>query len=301
MMKEYTKYILTLFLLFFLSGYVTVLVLLDLHIAKDRSLPYVPIKEEEKNTLPYSVAVVGIARDIAERMRRNIEKVMDILPMFRKYVVYIYENDSRDGSQKVLQDAQARYGSDVFRYVSKIGVDPKLAVEYHGGNTRYIKMARYRNECVYELRKPDYSDIDYVIVVDWDHMGMFTSQDMKTIFGGTDPIIEQCDGLFANAKNDVPRRRNLFNALFYTDSTYDKLAMVYPDDASGYGTRLFTGDGNELIHMKSAFSGVGIYPKHIMDKFEYRGDVCEHICLHEDMWKAGYTRTYILSSFVFNH
>jgi len=299
-MNVYSKYILTLFLLFFVSGYVTLLVILDLHIVKDRSMAFIPIGEDEKNTLPYSVAVVGIARDIAVPMRRNIEKIMDILPMFRKYVVYIYENDSKDGSQKVLEEAQAKYGSDVFHYVSKMGVDPKLAVKYEG-NARYVKMARFRNECIYELRKPDYDDIDYVIVLDWDHVGMFTSKDMKTIFGGPNPIIEQCDGLFANAKNDVPRRRNLFNALYFTDSTYDKLAIVYPDDSDAWSTRLFTNDGNELVHVKSAFGGVGIYPKKVIEQFEYRGDKCEHICFHEDMWKAGYTRTYILSSFVFSH
>jgi hypothetical protein len=274
------------------------LTFIQLRIIQENAGRIVHIKPDQVGILPYHIVVVGIVRDIAEILKLNIERVMNILPMFKEYSVFIYENDSNDGTQQVLEEAQQKYGVHRFKYTSQTKIDSHLAIEYQGKG-RFERMAKFRNEYVQELRKPEYDQVDYVMVLDWDLRGMFNDQHMYKLFHNTKP--PPFDAMFAHVQNRYPVARNPISSVYSFNEGYDTLALVLLNGKGGKQVRLILYEYDEPCHVRSAFNGMGIYRKVIFDTLEYRGDKCEHICFHEDMWKQGYTQTYIIPYIAFCH
>lgn len=251
-----------------------------------------------------SVLVVGIVRDIAEPLRKSIDRLMKLLPIFTRYQVFIYENDSTDGTKQVLQEAKDAF-PDHFHYQCEDKIDDKLAVLYTKVE-RYEKMAEYRNKYIEELRKPQYDHMDYVMVFDFDSKGMFTANQLQRVFS----ISEPWDALFAHAQAWYRHVKSSFYNVLQTNSGYDTLAFVSADDTVfGFGQgiwgkhkRLVMRDDGPLVHVKSAFNGLSIYPRHILMQVRYSGrGQCEHIRLHQDMWDLGYTKTYIVPYLAWCH
>ncbi len=243
---------------------------------------------EQLQSIPHSVLVVGIVRDIAAPLRYNIMRMMKISPIFQSYQMFIYENDSSDGTVEVLREAQERYGANRFRFTSQQKIDPYLAVTY-SRTDRYEKMAAFRNQYIQELRKAEYNHVDYVMVFDFDTVGMFSCAQLIRAFQE-----KEWDALFGMAQiNHYPKKDPLYR-LTHLQTGYDSLAFVSMGGVSGKTLRPIIEDDDPLLQVKSAFNGLAIYPRDILMKVEYSGrGKCEHIRLHEDMWRLGHTRTFI--------
>jgi hypothetical protein len=180
-----------------------------------------------------------------------------------------------------------------------------LAIQYTKVE-RYEKMANFRNKYIDELRKPEYDHVDYIMVFDFDSLGMFTAEQLIRVFSESQPW----DALFANAQIWYSRVKNPLYNLVHLHSGYDTLAFVSAEDTVvngqadvwGKDKRLVTDDQGPWIHVKSAFNGLAIYPRHILMQVKYSGQgQCEHIRLHQDMWNLGYTNTFIVPYLAWCH
>ena len=72
------------------------------------------------------VVVCGIVRNAEKGLRRNLPIIDKVLTKFKDFCVFIYENDSTDGTKKILQDWQSKNEGRV--YVSLNQTDPTKTI-----------------------------------------------------------------------------------------------------------------------------------------------------------------------------
>jgi len=250
-----------------------------------------------------TIKFVGIAKDAAPYIDRNICLAKSIGEEFAYYDIFIYENDSKDNTVDILQS----HGNAYMQYVSETRPDlayvrddsPEIDPFHY---KRCVKLAEARNKYA-EL---DYSTFDYVCVIDWDIKGgwwidgffnALTSLNYMpncgavSTFGAVGVGADDTD-----VKNlEDAERILMFDSFAFRHSRSPEQVNIQNVGSANYLKAMV---GADPVQVKSNFGGLALYKQEAFVGRRYEakhweplvGDVdCDHVCLHRQMREDGYT------------
>ncbi len=232
--------------------------------------------------------IVGIARNAMPYLQTTLRLVAEAVPQFRSCRMYVYENDSTDGTDAYLDAFAAGH--------------PWLTVEHDtlGGPDargfepeRTVRLAGCRNKCL-EWVRANAPGVTWVIVLDLDPHGGFSP----------DGIFNSIAWLAAKA---TQRPAGMASFSLYAEHTapdappriaqYDSWAARLnwwrdrrEEIGFGWFSMLLFPVGAPPVPMNSAFGGLAVYMAEaiLAPGVEYSGEDCEHVPLHRRMHEAGY-------------
>lgn len=250
------------------------------------------IKEASNN----SVLMIGMCRDIEERIPMIMDKVEALGKLFKDYKVLILENDSKDHTRSLLFKWRKRnprinilgcgFNSDP-PGGCKIPNTPKT-IGHGNGRPRIEKMARLR-EMYLDYIKENISSEEYPYTIVWDldsisvayHDGILVS--LGEFSNKPDAGVICANGIY---------QWGAFSP-FYDTYAYLEVGEEYdPETHKGHTVRHGILDGgfsrgDDLHEVDSCFSGISIYRTEAMKTSSYQLPpgplVCEHVAFHKSM------------------
>lgn len=253
-----------------------------------------------------TIIICSIVRNAEKGLRRNIPIINELLMHARDYRVFVYENDSVDGTKDLLQKWHQKdslrihislndYDSSRTIPTSNLtkGVNPFFS------HRRIDKMAMLRNTYMKYVEKQKW-EADYMIVVDLDVAqigldGILSSFESK----------QEWDAVTALGYSIGPNLRRRYHDTYaltlfgeekfpQTEQKVRSLAGLY-SVLKGYGSwlRVFSAFGGLAIYRYDAVKGIRYaYPSlnNDNDRVEVR---CEHYSLYKQMAERGYDKVYI--------
>jgi len=229
------------------------------------------------------VCFVGLARDIAGILPASIERIEKTARHFSDWAAVVVENDSTDGTKGYLEAWATERRDHVVVEMSDNG-KPHL----HGFEPeRTVAMAGYRNQCQ-ELVRRHFSDADYVIVVDLDAWGGWSTHGVINGIGWHERLPDAgcmaSTSLFKHAAYRVGKESVWCH--------YDNWAYRCYGWARRFGpwfTFWLPPPGHPPLEVNSAFGGLGIYKTAAYLASEYSGEDCEHVPFHARMKEKGWS------------
>ena len=244
------------------------------------------------------IVFCGLCRNIESTVEKNIKYLEYIGSHFNEYRIVLFENDSHDETRKLITNLAAQNnniillkccndGSCECKLKSKNLYDVKL-------EERIKKMAHYRNKYLNYV-KEKYYHFDYTLVIDMDMRGAF---EITPIFKNI--CHNYWDAIAINGLGVLP---GTFGIVVFT---YDALAFIPCNKNHDKNTikniivsglqmnQLMFTNKDELIQVSSAFNGTCLYRTKSLLTSEYESKTrCEHIDLHLNMKKHGFSNIYI--------
>jgi hypothetical protein len=218
------------------------------------------------------VIICGLTKDDATTLPLTILRIEKTGGCFLDYRVVVYENDSRDNTLSILQRWEA--------------VNPKVEIitESISGTeimqwSRTEKLAHFRNRYLNLIREsPEYSDFDFVMIVDMDLKGGWSNDGIAVSFARSD-----WDIVAGNSIGYHNLRRTYYDMFALSPKTIFKTGFVYK--IIGEGWQLHRGD--PFIPITAGFGGLALYRKEAILHRKYCGIIhgekkCEHISLNAD-------------------
>ena len=237
------------------------------------------------------VAIVAIARDAMPYLENTLKLVDELAAKFRSSVMYVYENDSTDGTDTVLDEFAGSRDWVTIEHATLQrpdlrGFEPE----------RTVALAEYRNKCRIWVEN-NASDSDYVVVLDMDPHGGFSvdgvmnsigwisefrSQSCRPVdIGGMASqslLVIEKDGQLEFAHYDAFAAR-----LNWWNDMREELGYIWFH-------ALLMPTGSPPVQFNSAFGGLAVYRTEafLAPGVHYAGGDCEHVSLHKTMRQAGY-------------
>jgi len=237
---------------------------------------------KERSVLaPKSILIAGIARDCARTIGADVERLASAFGLARDLRWLIVESDSSDDTPAILAAMQNAIPN--FRAISLGTLRGDIPV-------RTARIAHCRNRYLEELEGERYSDVEYVVVSDLDGMnGLLTQDGVMSAFARSD-----WDVCCANQRGPY---YDILALRHPTWSPGDCLEQLRHLKAQGvgeeaalriaiYSKMVRIPASREWIEVDSAFGGLAIYRKAILEGASYSGtdtdgaSVCEHVALH---------------------
>lgn len=253
-----------------------------------------------------TIILCSIVRNAEKGLRRNIPIISELLMRAKDYRVFIYENDSVDGTKELLQKWHQKdphrihislneYDSTKTIPASNLtnGVNPFFS------HRRIDKMAMLRNRYMEYIEKQKW-EADYLIVVDLDVARICLDGILSSFESKLDWEAVTASG-YSIGPNLKRRYHDTYALTLYgeeefpqTEEKVKSLAGLY-SVLKGYGTwmRVFSAFGGLAIYRYDAVKGLRYaYPSlnNDDDKVEVR---CEHYSLYKQMAERGYNKVYI--------
>lgn len=237
------------------------------------------------------VAIVAIARDAMPHMPNTLALLDELAGKFGNPVMYVYENDSTDGTDKVLDEFAAS------RPWVTVEHDTLHRPDYRGFEPeRTVALAEYRNKCRLWVEH-NHPDADYVVVIDLDPHGGFSVDGVMNSIGWLREYQSQ-----SNRPMGVGGMASYSIYITIVDGQlefahYDAYAarLNWWDDRRkkmGYHWfhTLLIPVASEPIRMNSAFGGMAVYrgEAFLAPGVHYAGGDCEHVLMHHSMHRAGF-------------
>lgn len=217
-----------------------------------------------------NVLFVSVARDVGDILNRNLLVLSHMRRFFKKSSVFLYENDSKDSTKKILEKYKKYHYSVVFTS-EKLGTD-KLADQ---SLTRRTNMACARNKYLEYGRNKLKNIPDKIIILDLDLLGGYSYTGLLTSLNCDD---NSCIGS---------------NSIIYQDKTrlyYDTWAYKDSNNQSEADKNLLIFHrGESLVPVQSCFGGMIIYPGSILEHdIWYTNEDCDHVTLNNQLTQLGY-------------
>lgn len=232
------------------------------------------------------VAVVGLARNCADRLAQNLKQAENLFDQFLGWQLHIESNDCEDDTLSVLHDFCAERPNATFHY--QILGRQHCPNEFAGRRT--IALAEYRDACQRWV-KACAKDADYVVVIDFDQWGGWNDQgilnslgwmlELQGAYGMASVSLFQWD--FGNgpqwAHYDQWALRGLGQPNCYWDT--------YQNGYSGWGYSWLPPVGSPPALVSSAFGGLCLYraAAYLAGTYDGTSD-CEHVAFHQSIAKA---------------
>lgn len=250
-----------------------------------------------------SVVVCGIVRDAEKGLKRNIPVISQFLSLCGDYRAFIYENDSKDQSKKLLQewhqtDPQRIHISINDHIISKyIPIKTLNNVNPFFSKERIEKMAMLRNKYMDYINEKGWT-ADYLMIVDLDVAHLFLDGIMSSFL--TD---RKWDAVTAFGYSTSPQLRRRYHD-GYALTLWGDQGLAQKEESiikNSYNLGNLKAD-DEWIRIFSGFGGLAIYRfetvkglrYQVIDNDDPRVEVkCEHFSIYDQMIKNGYDRIYI--------
>lgn len=251
-----------------------------------------------------SIIVCSIVRNAEKGLRRNIPVVKALCRLFGDYHVVVYENDSTDGTKKVLREWMAEDGEHVEALLND--TDPAktipsasaVKVNPFFSRKRIEKMAALRNRYLEYVESRGWT-ADYLMVVDLD-VAQISLEGILTSFAPTAPAWDAVTAYGYSTSPSLQRRYHDTYALVkqgqqdvaQTEKSIHDAALDFAD---------VLGKG-EWMKVDSAFGGLAIYRfecvrglrYEVMDNDDERVEVrCEHQSIYKLMRSRGFDHIYV--------
>jgi hypothetical protein len=257
------------------------------------------VKEGYKKMAQETVVFCGLIRNGESSFPLMIERIEKTGKLFKDYKVVVFENDSIDGTRKLLKEWSKKNNNvhliECDYSDCKIGHKPMY--EYGTwSKDRMERMAYFRNFYLKEV-KEKYNNFDYMMVVDLDIKGPWSNDGVAHVIAQ-----KEWDAQFAYGLHSILTGGQLllmYDALAYLgindtrENLKSRFLLVWSYLKMNFYRFLGVKKGDPLIPVKSSFSGLGIYKIKSIMNAEYKKDLCEHIAFHEQMAQNGYGKLFI--------
>lgn len=228
------------------------------------------------------VSIVAIARNAMPHLANTLELIEELRAGWRASSVYVYENDSVDGTGVVLDGyAQARDGV-VIEHDSLGGEDARGFEP-----ERTIRLAHCRNRC---LDRGVSRDSSVTVVLDVDpHYGFSVDGVFNSLAWlaqkRSEPSLRKAGGMASYSLFRKP------DGIAHYDA-WAARPNWWRDRRNEIGFTWFSAflppSGSPPCPMNSAFGGLGVYWTEAILSSRYEGGDCEHVALHRGMAQAGW-------------
>lgn len=237
---------------------------------------------------PKSILIAGIARDSAGTIRADVERLASAFNFVPDVRWLIVESDSSDDTAAILARMQKTIAN--FRTISLGMLRDDIPV-------RTERIAHCRNRYLEEILGDRYSDVDHVVVSDFDGMNrLLTRRGVESSFERDD-----WDVCCANQRGPYYDILALRHPTWSPGDCLDELRQLRAQGVGEekalrtaiYSKMIRIPTTRPWIEVDSAFGGLAIYRKVILDGASYRGSdgagasVCEHVALHAAIRQRG--------------
>ena len=234
--------------------------------------------------------VTGLVRDCAKSVKDEVMRIKDALSGAGNISWLLIESDSADSTLSVL--SELRNDIPDFDYISLGVLRDKIAL-------RTERIAYCRTVYVKEVRSnPKYADISYVVVADFDGMNSgLTAESIDSCWARDDWDVCTANqkgsyyDLWALRQDEWSPNDCFEQYRFYLSMRQPAFKAYY---ASVFSRMIRLPTDADWIEVNSAFGGLAIYKKAVMDIAEYNGltvdgkEVCEHVSFHKMVRQQGY-------------
>lgn len=223
-----------------------------------------------------SVVLIGTARDIEGFLPTTFKNIQMICDCFKKSNIIIYENDSKDKTLELLQNWS----------LTKKNVN--IISEKNVPGLRTHRLSHGRNII---MDKALALKSDYIVVMDLDNVNDKLTKD-AFLSSFKFPNLDWA----VMTANQYKKFYDVWALRTYDDwMPFDYVECIIEKNDLNYchRNRVKHIDKNkELISVKSAFSGLGIYKTKYIEKCKYYGgsgtkEICEHVPFNECIIKNG--------------
>ena len=230
------------------------------------------------------VAIVGLARNIAGILTHSIKRIHEMARHFADWRAIVVENDSTDETKDVL----TKWATDEPAHVIVellVNGRPHL----HGfERERVVALAQYRNRCR-ELVQEHYPEADYVIVVDLDAWGGWSTHGVINGIGWHERLPQAAvfgsTSLFKHPYSKIDGKNPWCH---YDNWAYRWIGWEWR--IGPWFTFWLPPPGAAPIRVNSVFGGLAIYKTGPYLECEYSGDNgdVEHANFHRIMNDKGW-------------
>lgn len=247
------------------------------------------------------ITICSTVRDCDSRLKSNIPKIEALRKLFRSSSVVIIENDSKDGTKKILTKWRQQA-----KNVTLLMKDFHVNTFKPTNNDFLPAYSKHRIACMSRYRNM-YMDIladrpsDYVIVIDLDLLDF-------SIIGILHSLGHEgeWDVITANGTCASPLKHFYKGYIYYDTFAYMEHGDTRPRSVSmlkAYQKHLKSiGPHDGPIRVASAFGGLALYRYEALMCARYSAQenkekqieaLCEHISLHRQMALAGFDKIFI--------
>lgn len=230
-------------------------------------------------------AIVGIARNAMPAIVNTLPLLTVLRTRFRSCVGYVYENDSADGTDEILDhyakiDPWMTVQHDTLGGIDSRGFEPE----------RTERLAACRNRCL-EWVRANASDTSWTIVVDLDPQGGFSPDGVMNSVALLAGKLSETSTLKAGGMASYSLYRNSGGIAHY-DAWAARPLSWWRDRREEIGFTWFSAFlppvGSPPQPMNSAFGGLCVYRTEAFLAGGYSGEDCEHVPHHRRMRQSGY-------------
>lgn len=219
------------------------------------------------------VVICGVVRDCKNRLMRTWRGAELTGMRFKDYEICVYENDSVDGTKKLLKDWAKRN--------PKVHVKSENLGKKRWGMVRSPRrgddMAQYRNE----VRKMALQyDPDLVIMIDLDVCAWSLDGISHTMSEWSN-----WDSVGSNGLRWDGNRYHQMDAWAWRKYTWKPQTFAAVKNITPIR-------GTLPWKMRCCFGGMGLYTRKVMQNISYGGGELEHVTFHKRMRRAGYERCF---------
>jgi glycosyltransferase involved in cell wall biosynthesis len=241
------------------------------------------------------VAIVGVARNCARSIERDLARLRQAATIFKRVHLLIVESDSDDGTPALL--AQLARRMPQLRHLSLGALRPDIP-------ERTARIAHCRNAGLDELASnPLYASVSHVLMSDLDGVSRDIDADaIASCWADGAPAWDMCAANQGDYYYDIWALRH---ETWCPGDAWSQHAALVPvlgraaaDDVALFSRMVHIDARRPMIEVRSAFGGLAIYRKEALLAARYVGlddngaEVCEHVTLHAQMRAQG-ARLYI--------
>ena len=229
--------------------------------------------------------IVGIARNAMPMLGNTLMLAAEMASGFRSSAMFVYENDSADGTDTLLQHVAASHQWFHAEHATLGGIDSRGFER-----ERTERLAACRNRCLEWVRENG-SHTTWTIVLDLDPARGFS---VDGVFNSIAHLANKqmaYAGLRPGGMASYSLYRNDGGIAHY-DAWAARPVSWWDDRREKIGFQWFSGFlppvGAPPCPMNSAFGGLCVYDTRAFLAGGYSGEDCEHVPHHKRMRQAGY-------------
>ena len=230
----------------------------------------------------HKVVICGITRDNDFELPKVIKYIEYTGKKFKDYRVVLFENDSKDGTKKILKDWQTSN--------SKVNVITKDFANIKRPSLGFLATARnfYIDKV---MNDPQYQDFDVVMVADMD---MVYGWDIRGI-ADSFAKIDKWDAVCSNGIHNLRGEMYDLTAWRSKEFPYRVSSMQHCYDNFGSSCDRIYKVGSELVPVDSCFGGMAFYKKRFINgcKYESIDKDCEHVPFHSCLKEKNHGQMYM--------
>ena len=237
------------------------------------------------------VAIVAIARNARPKIVDTLFRVADLRAGFKSSSVYVFENDSEDGTNELLDNYATAPGFHVEHEtlggVDSRGFEPE----------RTERLAYCRNKC-HDWVRQNAASSAWTIVLDVDPEGGFSVDGVFNSIAWLGSLSTKgwpAGGMASYSLYRVQDGSDLSQGVAQYDAWAMRPVCWWRDRREEIGmawaSMFLPPVGSNPCPMNSAFGGLCVYRTEAFlaaGERPYEGGDCEHVFLHKKMAQAGY-------------